>query len=47
MSIKPIQELQGTVPLTFEGDLAAQMVEDLDNYVTRAIEIAAENRKTL
>ncbi len=40
-------ELQGTTPLTYEGDLAAQMVEDLDNYVTRAIESAAEKRETL
>ncbi len=47
MSNEPIQELQGTTPLTFEGDLAAQMVEDLDNYVSRAIISAAENRETL
>ncbi len=47
MSKQTTQELQGTAPLTFEGDLAAQMVEDLDNYVTRAVEIAAENRATL
>ncbi len=47
MSNKNDQILQGTTPLTFEGDLAAQMVEDLDNYVTRAIEAAAENRESL
>ncbi len=47
MSKNHASELQGTVPLTFEGDLAAQMVEDLDNYVTRAIEAAAEKRETL
>ena len=41
------QILQGTAPLTYEGDLAAQMVEDLDNYVTQAIETTAENRKSL
>lgn len=47
MSKNHAPELQGTAPLTFEGDLAAQMVEDLDNYVTRAIEITAEKRETL
>ncbi len=47
MSKNHASELQGTAPLTVEGDLAAQMVEDLDNYVTRAIEIAAEKRETL
>ncbi|MDE0316688.1 MAG: prolyl oligopeptidase family serine peptidase [Candidatus Poribacteria bacterium] len=47
MSNNHTSELHGTAPLTFEGDLAAQMVEDLDNYVTRAIEIAAEKRETL
>lgn len=36
--------LPGTEPLTYEGDLAAQMVEDLDSYVTRAIADAAEKR---
>ena len=40
-------EGQDTAPLTFEGDLAAQMVEDLDNYVTRAIDIAVEKRESL
>ncbi len=47
MSKNHAPELQGTAPLTFEGDLAAQMVEDLDNYVTRATEITAEKRETL
>ena len=47
MSKNHAPELQGTTPLTYEGDLAAQMVEDLDNYVTRAIESAAEKRETL
>ena len=47
MSKNHTSELQGTIPLTFEGDLAAQMVEDLDNYVSRAIEIAAKKRETL
>ncbi|MDE0636406.1 MAG: prolyl oligopeptidase family serine peptidase [Candidatus Poribacteria bacterium] len=47
MSKNHAPELQGTTPLTFKGDLAAQMVEDLDNYVTRAIETAAEKRETL
>ncbi len=36
--------LPGTEPLTYEGDFAAQMVEDLDSYVTRAIADAAEKR---
>lgn len=47
MSKSDAPELQCTTPLTYEGDLAAQMVEDLDNYVTRAIETAAEKRETL
>ena len=47
MSEKPVQVLSGTSQLTFEGDLAAQMVEDLDNYTSRAIKIAAEKRETL
>ncbi|MDE0089123.1 MAG: hypothetical protein OXU23_25625, partial [Candidatus Poribacteria bacterium] len=47
MSNNHPSELHGTAPLTYEGDLASQMVEDLDNYVTRAIEIAAEKRETL
>lgn len=47
MSNDKIQILNGTIPLTYEGDLAAQMVEDLDNYVSRAIEVVAENRESL
>ena len=47
MSNNNEQILQGTAPLTYEDDLAAQMVEDLDNYVTQAIEATAENRKSL
>ena len=47
MSEKPDQVLLGTSQLTFEGDLAAQMVEDLDNYTSRAIKIAAEKREAL
>ena len=41
------QVLQTTDPLTDEGDLAAQMVEDLDRYVSRAMETAAEKRNSL
>lgn len=47
MSNKPGQTLQGTNPLTSEGDLAAQMVEDLDNYVTRAVASTVEKREAL
>ncbi|RKU06239.1 hypothetical protein C6501_19185 [Candidatus Poribacteria bacterium] len=47
MSKSDAPGLHGTTPLTYEGDLAAQMVEDLDNYVTCAIETAAEKRETL
>ncbi len=47
MSKNHTSELHGTAPLTFDGDLAAQMVEDLDNYVSRATETAAEKRDTL
>ena len=36
--------LNDTEPLTSDADLALQMVEDLDKYVTRAIKLAAENR---
>ena len=39
--------LNGTNPLTFEGDLAAQMVEVLDGYVTDAIADSVEKRETL
>ena len=47
MSNEQMQILQATVPLTYEGDLAAQMVEDLDNYVSRAIETSYEKRESL
>lgn len=47
MSKNHMPELQGTALLTYEGDLAAQMVEDLDNYVSRAIETAVEIRESL
>ena len=38
------QTLHGTTPLTFDGDLAAQMVEALDGYVSRAIAGSVEGR---
>ena len=41
------QTLHGTIPLRFEGDLAAQMVEVLDGYVTDAVARAPEKRETL
>ena len=44
MSNETTQTLQGTTPLTVEGDLAAQMVEVLDGYVSRAIENSVEGR---
>ena len=47
MSNNTAQILHGTNPLTFEGDLAAQMVEVLDGYVTEAIADSVEKRKTL
>ena len=47
MSNDNVKILQGTVQLTHEGDLAAQMVEDLDNYVTLAIQTSAEKRRSL
>ncbi len=37
MSNETAQTLQGTTPLTLDGDLAAQMVEALDDYVSLAI----------
>ena len=39
------QVLDGTTQLTLEGDLAAQMVEVLDGYVTNAAARAPENRE--
>lgn len=47
MSTKSSQALHGTNPLTFEGDLAAQMVEVLDGYVTDAVASSIEKRETL
>ena len=47
MSNNTAQILHGTNPLTFEGDLAAQMVEVLDGYVTEAIADSVEKRETL
>lgn len=47
MSTNRNQVLENTSPLSFEGDLAAQMVEDLDKYVTRAIDTAKEKRDSL
>ncbi len=41
------QVLHGTTQLTLEGDLAAQMVEVLDGYVTDAAALAPEQRETL
>ena len=41
------QTLHGTTQLTLEGDLAAQMVEVLDGYVTDAAARAPEQRETL
>ena len=47
MANNTAQVLNGTNPLTFEGDLAAQMVEVLDGYVTDAIADSVEKRETL
>ena len=47
MSNETTHVLQGTEPLTVEGDLAAQMVEALDGYVTNAVARAPEERETL
>lgn len=47
MSNDNVQVLEGTTPLTLEGNLYAQMVEDLNNYVTQTIETTAENRHTM
>ncbi len=47
MSNKTSQALHGTNPLTYEGDLAAQMVEVLDGYVTDAVASSIEKRETL
>lgn len=47
MSNKTVQTLHGTTPLTVKGDLAAQMVEVLDGYVTEAVARAPEKRGVL
>ena len=47
MSTKSSQALHGTNPLTFEGDLAAQMVEVLDGYVTDAVASSVGKREPL
>ena len=47
MSNNTAQALHGTNPLTTEGDLAAQMVEVLDGYVTDAVANSLEKRGTL
>ena len=47
MSNKTAQVLHGTTPLTFDGDLAAQMVEVLDGYVTDTVARSPERRQTL
>ena len=47
MSSKTSQALHGTNLLTFEGDLAAQMVEVLDGYVSNAVVDSLERRETL
>ena len=39
--------LHGTEPLTLDGDLAAQMVEALDGYVSRAVADSIEGRAGL
>ena len=47
MSNEIDQVLHGTEALTFDGDLAAQMVEALDGYVSRAIVGSVESRMGL
>ena len=47
MSNDTAQALHGTNPLTIEGDLAAQMVEVLDGYVSDAVADSLEKRETL
>jgi dienelactone hydrolase len=39
------QTLPGTKPLTMKGDLAAQMVQGIDRYLTRATEASVAGRK--
>ena len=45
MSNETAQVVHGTTPLTLEGDLAAQMVEALDRYVTGAAARSPEKRE--
>ena len=47
MSNNTNQALYGTELLTLDGDLAAQMVEALDGYVTDAVASSVEKRGTL
>ena len=47
MSNETAQALQGTNLLTLEGDLAAQMVEALDGYVTDTVANAVGKRENL
>ena len=47
MSNKTAEVLHETTALTLEGDLAAQMVEALDGYVTDAVARSVEKRETL
>ncbi|MCG9127157.1 prolyl oligopeptidase family serine peptidase [Candidatus Poribacteria bacterium] len=47
MSKEVNQVLEGTDALNLEQDLATQMVEDLDNYVNRAILSSMEKREAL
>ena len=47
MSKEENHVLEGTEALTLEQDLATQMVEDLDNFVSRAIVSSKENRGSL
>ncbi len=47
MSNNTNQALHGTDLLTLDGDLAAQMVEGLDGYVTDAVASSIEKRGTL
>ena len=47
MASETARVLHGTAPLTMEGDLAAQMVEALDGYVTDAVARSPEKREIL
>lgn len=47
MASETARVLHGTAPLTAEGDLAAQMVEALDGYVTDAVARSPEKREIL